>query len=149
MPNRIEAILGPSRHIAHPHLAMAVDAVSLDIVLGVDGLVSSLLGWFLDPNEIVIPWQRILPDDGCTSYAPVLICPDDLDLHCSVVMAEVVAEGDLIRWVRLGYDATPRGAVGSWIRWQPGWGPFEFARSEYEKCLAPFRAGIDETAQRP
>ena len=99
-------------------------------------MVSSLLGWFHHEPDAVVPWQRILPAVGYTGYAPVLICPDDLDLSCSVVMAEVVAEADVIRWDRLGYDATPGGAVGSQIRWEPGWGPYRFSRSRYIRVSA-------------
>src|SRR5262245_47469316 len=124
--NRIAAIRAPSKFVSEPHLAIAVDGVALDVALGAEGLVSSLLGWFHHESDAVVPWQRILPDVGCTGYAPVLICPDDLDLSCSVVMAEVIAEPEVIRWDRLGYDATPRGAVGSWVRWEPGWGPYRF-----------------------
>lgn len=137
--NRIEAIRAPSKHVPEPHLGMVIDGVPLDVALGVEGLVSALLGWFHDDTDVLVPWQRILPDEGCSGYAPVLICPDDLDLRCSVVMAEVVAEAEVIRWDRLGYDATPGGAVGSWIRWEPGWGPYRFRRAEYESCLAAFR----------
>jgi hypothetical protein len=136
--NRIQAIRAPSKFVPEPHLAMAVDGVPLDMALGVEGLVSSLLGWFHNDEDRAVPWQRILPGVGCTGYAPVLICPDDLDLSCSVVMAEVVAEPDIIRWDRLGFNATPKGAVGSWIRWEPSWGPYRFGRAEYEACLAAF-----------
>jgi hypothetical protein len=137
--NRIEAIRARSKFVPEPHLAIAVDGVPLDVALGVEGLVSSLLGWFHNDEDSVVPWQRILPDVGFIGYAPVLICPDDLDLNCNVVMAEVVAEPDVIRWDRLGYNAAPRGAVGSWVRWEPGWGPYRFSRTDYEACLAAFR----------
>lgn len=139
--NRIEAIRAPSKFVPEPHLAIAVDGVPLDAVLGAEteGLVSSLLGWFHHEPNAAVPWERILPAAGCTGYAPLLICPDDLDLSCSVVVAEVVAEVDFIRWDKLGFEATPRGAFGAWVRWQPGWGPYRFDRAEYEACLAAFR----------
>lgn len=137
--NHIEVTCGPSKYIAEPHLAIVIDGIRLDVALGDEGLVSSLLGWFHDEAECKIPWERILPEVGCTGYAPVLICPDDLDLSCSVVMAEVVAEPGIVRWARLGLDATPKGAVGSWIRWNPNWGPYCFSRLQYEACLAAFR----------
>jgi hypothetical protein len=114
-----------------------LDAARPDLQLA--GLVSSLLGWFHDEADSPVPWQRILPEVGCTGYAPVLICPDDLDFGCSVVMAEVAAVPDVVRWDRLGFDATRRGAVGSYIRWELGLGPFQFRRPEYEACLAAFR----------
>jgi hypothetical protein len=136
--NRIEAIRAPSKFVTEPHLAIVVDGMPLDVALGVEGLVSALLGWFHNEVDSEIPWQRILPDVGCTGYAPLLICPDDLDFICTTVMAEVIAEPDVIRWNRLGYNATPRGTVGSWIRWEPNWGPYRFSRAEYEECLATF-----------
>ena len=117
--------------------------------LGLLGLVSSLLGWFHNDQDNAVPWQRILPDNGCTGYAPVLICPDDLDFGCSVVMAEVVAEPDVVRWDRLGLDATRKGAVGSCIRWDRGLGPFRFSRPDYEACLAAFRSPDTELAPGP
>lgn len=103
--NRIEVIRASSKHVPEPHLGIAGDGVPLDVALGVEGLVSSLLGWFHHEPDAAVPWERILPDVGCSGYAPVLICPDDLDLCCSVVMAEVVAEAEVIRWDRLGYSA--------------------------------------------
>lgn len=144
--NRIEVIRALSRHVAEPHLAIVVDGVPLDELLDaarpglrLAGLVPSLLGWFDREEDRPVPWQRILPEVGCTGYAPLLICPDDLDFTCSVVMAEVVAEPDAIRWDRLGLDATRTGAVGSCVRWEPGLGSFRFARAEYEACLARLR----------
>jgi hypothetical protein len=145
--NRIEAVRAPSRHIPDPHLAITVDGVPLDELLGaarpdlqLAGLVSSLLGWFDREEDRAVPWQRILPEVGCTGYAPLLICPDDLDFTCSVVMAEVVAEPDAVRWDRLGLDASRTGAVGSSIRWEPAMGSYRFRRAEYEACLAAFRS---------
>jgi hypothetical protein len=137
--NRIEAIRAKSKTLSEPHLIIAVDGVHLDVALGEEGLVSSLLGWYHDQTNVAIPWQRILPDVGCTGYAPILICPDDLDLRCNVIMVEVVAEPEIIRWDRLGHDmSASRAAVGSIIRWNPAWGPYRFSRVEYEACLAAF-----------
>jgi hypothetical protein len=144
--NRIEAICAKSKFVPEPHLIIAVDGEPLDGLMdsafpgsNLSGLVSSLLGWFHNDEDNEVPWQRILPEVGCTGYAPVLICPDDLDYSCGVVMAEVVAEPDVIRWDRLGFDATRKGAVGGCIRWESRLGPFRFSRADYEGCLAAFR----------
>ncbi len=149
--NRIEAIRSKSKFVRAPHLVINVDGVPLDEILdtalpglNLAGQVSSLLGWFHNEADSEVPWQRILPEVGCTGYAPVLICPDDLDYICSVVMAEVVAETDVIRWDRLGLDASRNGAVGASIRWESGLGPYCFDRAEYEACLAAFRPSVAE-----
>jgi hypothetical protein len=154
--NHIAAIRAPSKFVAEPHLVMAVDGVPLDELLEaarpelqLGGLVSSLLGWFHNDKDTAVAWQRILPEVGCTSFAPVLICPDDLDYVCSVVMAEVVAEADLIRWDRLGFDASQSGEVGSCVRWEAGLGPFRFSRLEYEACLEAFRSTNAEPGAAP
>ncbi|MFN0196902.1 MAG: hypothetical protein ACKVT0_09150 [Planctomycetaceae bacterium] len=154
--NRIEAIQAKSKFVPEPHLIITVDGMPLDELLdtaspdsNLSGLVSSLLGWFHNDEDGDIPWQRILPEVGCTGYAPVLICPDDLDYSCSVVMVEVVAEPDLIRWDRLGFDATRNGAVGSCIRWLSGLGPYRFSRADYQRCLAAFRPSDAEPVAAP
>jgi len=140
--NRIEARSVRSKFLAEPHLSVIVDGVPLDVALGTraEGLVSALLGWFHRAEDCEVPWARILPESGCTGYAPILICPDDLDLVCDVVVVEVVAESDVIRWDKIGFDASPVGAVGSIVRWDPAWGMYRFRREEYEACLAVFRS---------
>lgn len=144
--NRIEAVLAKSKFVDEPHLVIMVDGVPLDELIdaalpgaNLAGSVSSLLGWFRNDEDNLVPWQRILPETGCTGYAPILICPDDLDLSCGVVMVEVVAERDVIRWDRLGLDASRSGAVGAYIRWAPAPGPYVFTRAGYELCLSAFR----------
>jgi hypothetical protein len=49
--NRIEAIRTPSKYVPEAHLVIALDGVPLDVALGVEGLVSSLLGWFHDDAD--------------------------------------------------------------------------------------------------
>lgn len=148
--NRIEAITAKSKFVQEAHLAVTVDGVPVDELLdaafpghNLVGLVSSLLGWFHNDKDSVIPWQRILPEVGCTAYAPILICPDDLDYSCSVVIAEVVADVEVIRWDRLGFDATRKGTVGSCVRWIPELGAYRFNRTDYERCLAAFKPTSD------
>ena len=143
--NGIEAILTKSKFVDEPHLVIVVDGVPLDELVddalpgsNLKGSVSSLLGWFRNEEDNAVPWQRILPEIGCTGYAPILICPDDLDLSCGVVMVEVLAERDVVRWNRVGLDATKSGAVGSCIRWEDSLGPYAFRRADYERCLAAF-----------
>lgn len=154
--NRIAAIRMPSRFAEEPHLVITVDGVPLDELLDaappglrLAGPIPSLLGWFHDEADRDVPWGRILPEVGCTGYAPLLICGDDLDYVCTVVMAEVVAEADAIRWDRLGLSVTRRGPVGSCIRWEPGLGSYRFDRAEYEAMLAEFRAGYEAYSSAP
>ena len=143
--SRIEAIIASSQFVSDRHLIVFVDGRPFDELVAqseasVAGLVPSLLGWFHNDEDGEVPWERILPPIGCTSSAPILICPDDLDYCCSVVMVEVVAGADDIRWERVGLDATKKGAVGSCVRWLSGIGRFCFSRHDYERCLDAFRS---------
>jgi hypothetical protein len=140
--NRIEAVLVSDESSSEPYLSMAIDGVYIDQLFdeSTRGLISSLLGWFHEASDCAVPWDRILPELGCTAYAPILICPDDLDLKCSVVIAEVACEDSVVRWSKLGFDASKPGSVGSVVRWELDWGSYVFAREDYERCLSVFRS---------
>ena len=153
--SEIEAIATTSKFVSDTHLVMFVDGVPFDELVdaalpgsNLAGFVCSLLGWFHNEEDCKIPWERILPEIGCTGYAPILICPDDLDFDCSVVIVEVVAEMDHIRWDRVGLNASQTGAVGSCVRWLPGIGRFRFDRNDYERCLDAFRSQYDQSRKR-
>lgn len=74
------------------------------------------------------------------------MCPDDCDLCCTVVVAEVEATESAISWHRLGIDAaveyTAPEDVGKTVHWLEQVGPFTFPRSDYEKCLSVLREGL-------
>lgn len=149
--NRLEVIEAPSKHIQEPHWILVVDGTPLDHVLdaarpGCDllGLVPALLDWLSDAQERRLVRERILPRIGSTAIAPLLVCPDDLDLWCTVVVAEAVREAPVVWWRRIGLDATkakscdmPR-AIGDRVDWIEGLGPFCFEIAAYERCLAVF-----------
>lgn len=41
--------------------------------------------------------------DNDRYFVPVLACPDDLDLLCSVVVAEQMVEQNCVKWLRFGF----------------------------------------------
>lgn len=158
--NRLEVIEAKSEHVREPHRVLTLDGVPLDVLLdagrpglGLLGLIPALLDWLSDPTERELVWQRIMPPVGRREVAPVLICPDDLDLWCTVVVAEVAPEESAIWWHRIGLDVTrPKpedmpNAVGTTVDWIDGFGAYRFGRAEYERCLAAFQpAGLDTNA---
>ncbi len=150
--NRIEAIEATTKYVPEPHKLLMVDGMPLDVLLDsarpdcyLLGLVPTLLDWLSDPRERELVWQRILPPVGSSAVAPVLMCPDDLDLWCTVAVAEVVLEQSAVWWHRIGLDASkPKPedmphAVGATVDWIDGLGPYCFSRAEYEQCLAAFK----------
>jgi hypothetical protein len=148
--NRLEAIDGTSKFVPERHQVFVLDGVQLDVLLdsacpdlSLLGLVPTLLDWLEDPKERALVWERILPPTGCVAVAPVLMCPDDLDLWCSVVVAEVSSMDSTVWWRRVGLDMSkpvdmPK-SVGQAVEWFSGLGPYCFDRAEYERCVSAFK----------
>jgi len=163
--NRLEAIEATSKYVSKRHTVLAVDGVPLDVLvdsvrpyLTLLGLVPALLDWLTDPKERALVWQRILPPTGAVAVAPVLVCPDDLNLWCTVVAAEVAPMGSVVGWNRIGVDRSkPKPgempeAVGTVVEWFSEIGPYRFDRAKYERCLAAFERSNAEhvaVADRP
>ncbi len=154
--NQLDVIKAPSKYIEEPHEVITIDGIALDVMLDAArpdlrllGLVPALFDWLTSPEERELVRERILPAIGSSAIAPVLICPDDLDLTCSVVVAEVVREPSVIWWWRIGLDTTEAkpaewpSALGGRVNWVDGLGPFCFEAEAYERFLAVF--GIPKT----
>ena len=107
----ISAETAKSAFVDTPHLVIAVDGRPLDLVLDahrpqgdLKGLVPTLLDWLEDEGERAVVRDRVLPPIGETAVAPILMCPDDLDFFCTVVVAEVETSAEAVQWTRLGLD---------------------------------------------
>lgn len=86
------------------------DAFIVDIILSqvseaqqelLRGLVPAYGGWLYKPQEEQFVLQTLLPTQS--SRCPILICPDDQDFSCSVLLVEIVRQDELIHWKRLGW----------------------------------------------
>lgn len=91
--NRLEVFEAPSKYIEEPHKVLAVDGSPLDEILDAArpdcnllGLVPALLDWLSDREERLLVRERILPAIGRSAIAPLLMCPDDLDLSSSALV---------------------------------------------------------------
>ncbi|MGV3525525.1 MAG: hypothetical protein ACO1RX_14940 [Candidatus Sericytochromatia bacterium] len=144
---QIAALMHHPEHAKRPYLTLALDGVALDEWIyaqtGCDyywGLAPAL-SWLENKAEESVAWQRILPLAGCTSLAPVLVCPDDQHFGCTTVVAEVVHEGERVVWRRLGLDRSPceqPDDIGSQVEWFEGVEPLVFAKADYLACLERF-----------
>ncbi|MBL8856003.1 MAG: hypothetical protein JNK57_18700 [Planctomycetaceae bacterium] len=148
--NSITACMQHTEFVCDPHLVIAIDGVPLDRMLSaacphqnLNGLVPAMLDWIHDDRERQIVWQRILPAQATRAIAPVLICPDDLDLRCSVVVADVTSTADFVEWTQLGLDHSDPDEfpenIGTMVDWLGGVGPFTFERVEYQRMVDTFR----------
>jgi hypothetical protein len=151
--NRLTAELRQTRYAAEPHLHLLIDGQPLDELLHQHypdgnylGLLPTLLSWLDHPGERRVVWERAAVCPGSRVKLPILMCPDDLDLSCTVVAAEVLAEDEVVRWPRLGWDATASPNPADCCRemqWLPLIPSFVFDRAEYQRCLDAFRAALD------
>jgi hypothetical protein len=150
--NSICASLCRSKYALHEHLVIVVDGVPLDVLVAsafspeqnIEGLVPTLLDWLDNSNERAIVWKRAIPTSGTRAYFPVLMCPDDCDFSCTIVIAEVETLDSQVHWHRLGIDDSDArcvdpASVGSEVKWATGLGPFVFDRDDYANCLARFQ----------
>jgi hypothetical protein len=110
--NTIHAQLHRSPYNQAEHLVIFVVGRPLDqLVAGffpaearIAGLVPTLLNWLADERERQVVWERVLPPEGLLVACPVLMCPDDADSSCTLIVAEVETTRDQVPWHRLGLD---------------------------------------------
>ena len=106
------------------------------------GLYPTLLFWLETEQEQKIVWNRILPEPGKITISPILMCPDDNDFSCTLIVAEIENCGKTIKWNKLGIDKTKEynpEKVGSKVEWLEKINQFEFPILEYERMLKEFK----------
>lgn len=150
--NSLTVKQGKSKYCPDEHLILFLDGIPLDFFLcekfpklNLEGLVPTFLNW-MDVSENEVIWKRCLPKQGEIVRVPILMCPDDLDFYCTIIIAETMADHDSIFWKRLGIDASKikiSESVGEKVKWFKNVGPFHFDREAYIECLEKFR--IDES----
>lgn len=94
------------------------------------------------PEEQSIVWERILPEEGVKTICPILMCPDDCDFSCTIIVAEIENWGDVVLWNRIGLNvpvSTTSETVGIKVEWFTKIGGLEFEREEYNKMVETFR----------
>lgn len=113
------------------------------------GMIPTLLFAMEIDNEKEVVWRRIFPSKGTIVNCPVLMCPDDCDFSCTLIIAEIENRGDTVRWNKLGVDKTTEweaDKVGSSVEWFDCCEVLEFSIAEYQKMLEDFKArlAVDE-----
>ena len=143
----IEAVMYQSQCASAPHPVFAVNGASLEVWLnGVLqqpeflGLVPAQ-GWLIDDEEFGWAWQSISSvEPGTSTIVPVLVCGDDVDLSCSVVVVEQEIEAETVTWRRFGYSRSGGKESGITTQWFPGIPSLAFNRHEFQNALNTFRA---------
>lgn len=105
----------------------------------------SLLGlsliWLINDDEDALAKRRFTPgEDGSSTVVPLLVCSDDMDFDCTVLVAEQVVSGGSIAWERFGWSISGGLEVGAQTRWISGSQPVAFALDEFQRAIEAFAA---------
>ena len=106
------------------------------------GLIPTLLFAMEMDNEKEVVWNRIYPSVGQVVNCPILMCPDDCDFSCTLIIAEIENTGETVKWNRLGIDQTKEyeaEKVGSSVDWFESVDKLEFSNNEYQNMLTVFK----------
>jgi hypothetical protein len=109
----------------------------------IEGTISTLSFRMESEIEEQIVWNRFLPVNNETQITPILMCPDDCDFECLIIVAEIEKKGNKIIWNRIGVDKSKtyqnKQNVGSKVKWLKPTKKFEFELSDYEKVVSDFK----------
>jgi hypothetical protein len=148
--NKIESILDKSDYeIYDDFLNFRIDNIWLDEHLerlypneGYKGLIPTLLPYLASTEEQNLVWNRILPPENKSSICPILMCPDDCDFTCMLVVAEIINHGTHIQWRKIGLARTntwETEKVGSEVQWLEKVSPMDFDMDDYLLMLVLFK----------
>jgi len=106
------------------------------------GLIPTLSYWMNREDERDVVWNRIMPNENETAVCPILMCPDDLDFSCTIIVAEIQNYGSFIKWKKLGINESTdweAEKVGSKVRWFDDFPELNFDKADYIKMLENFK----------
>ncbi|WP_368578979.1 hypothetical protein [Acinetobacter pittii] len=146
----IEGCIKDANGNLKPFPILAIDNIPLNIwvhqnisiIDGTESLVPAQ-GWLYDhDSELALSnaWKLLKPEAyenvAISTVVPILICPDDLDLVCNVVMVEQVVSADQVVWTRFGYAFNHIHDVVTSAVWEtsPSTPHLSFPLSEFEKA---------------
>ncbi len=106
------------------------------------GLIPTLVYWLDRESENKVVWERILPIENEISVCPILMCPDDCDFSCTLIVAEIQNYGEFIQWKRLGIDETrdwDAERAGTKVKWFDHFKEVNFRITDYLEMIDEFK----------
>lgn len=123
----------------------AVDGMPLEVWLprhnreAEHHLVSAHSGLYCDDDTYLV-WDRIYSTaPGWETLVPLLVCPDDLDLTCTVIVAEQHADEHYVQWRRFGLLRDLITLQSPAVDWYASVPSLIFERSHFQSVLDAFR----------
>ena len=95
--------------------------------------------WLIDEDEDALANRRIIPaEDGSSTIVPLLVCSDDMNFDCIVLVAEQVIDADTVHWRRFGRSISDKLEVGISTKWIAESKPVSFALEAFQNALEQF-----------
>lgn len=149
--NLIKAEMARTEYVKNEHLMIFIDGEPLDKWLSVRlnnndylNLIPTWLGWLVNSKEQEYVWTKTRQCENETTILPILVCPDDLDFSCTVVVCEVKYTDTSVLWIRMGIDTTGfPDYIGKEYEWFQGVPLLEFPQQQYEACISEFTRNQD------
>lgn len=149
--NNIKSLLDKSDYEIYPDfLNFYIDNHWLDEKLeelypgqSFKGLIPTLSPWMHNDSEKEVVWNRILPNTNTSSICPILMCADDCDFSCTLIVVEIYNTGKQILWKKIGIDKTKEreaNKIGSTVEWLNKIAPYKFYTEDYIKKLDNFKS---------
>lgn len=147
--NTIDAGMHRSRCAKAPHPVLLIDGTPLE--MWAKGIISSdafgtdstdtlvpAQGWLIDESDLQNAWYLLEPkDQNSSTIVPVLICPDDMDMSCTVAVVEQQVDTQKVSWLRIGRATDVRNGIVVSVEWE-----MPSQKAVFDK--AAFRAAVDE-----
>lgn len=95
--------------------------------------------WLYDEDESRIAWELLEPTHEGATVAPLLVCPDDMDLNCTVVVVEQIVDKKTVEWRRFGLSINHINGVVTSVRWSELEQRAIFDRTQFEEAFLDFK----------
>ncbi|WP_445656557.1 hypothetical protein [Achromobacter sp. NCFB-sbj8-Ac1-l] len=145
MSNLLSIASHKSKYSADFYRAFAIDGVPLEVWLPRHNpeaelyLVGAHSGLDSD-DDTCLMWERIYSTTpGSKTLVPLLVCPDDLDLTCTVIVAEQHADEHHIHWRRFGLLRDLITLQSPAVDWYESIPNLSLERSHFQSVLDAFR----------
>lgn len=136
-----------TKYASVEHPTILIDGVPLDIILHklypdelFLGLVPTITEWIDLKEEAEFVLSRFYSDQDDV-ILPILMCPDDCDLNCTLIVADIVINQNEVIWRRIGVDLSNFGTpynyelIGTNVQWLNKINEMRFDKHTYYECL--------------